>query len=342
MSLASYERQLNYAIEQISDHPFGFYKVSSTFCSSSAFSQLDFEIEAYRCDSGLRRLKPLTVKDLFKVEAVDPAFTSVLKFIVNGRNHLWPPSTSASTKHSEKEVMLSLCSNIFTPLSSEVILEKTYAKFLEKKRGPVPLQTGYIGMGSTDTWHGTPDARVRGTDLVWLIASEDPADEFLVSEDSDDKSDGTATPTEVEGKVVTREANLMQTVGTCVVSSFTATSRHPDKLAMVPTILIDGNQFLVCLYHCEKDVLLISDRKLLATKGHMSRSGLALLWLVINHRLFLQELPTGVTKYPALIKSQLETSGRLCHFTSLTSTTMNWHSARALKKVKYGDLPFEM
>jgi hypothetical protein len=295
---------------------------------------LDFNIEAHIDDSGLFRVG-LKVQDLFKVEAVDPAFTAALKFIVNGRNHFWPPSTS--TKHSEKEMMVSLCSNIFLPLSSEVILENTYTPFLEKTRGPVPLQTGHIGMGSTHTWHGTPDARVRGTDLVWLNASDYPDDEFLVTEGSDDESAGTAT--KVEGKLVAKEANLMQIIGTCVVSSFTAHSRHPNKLAMVPTILIDTDQFLVCLYHCEKDVLMISDTKLLATKGHLSRSGLALIWLVINHRLFLQELPTAATKYPALIKSQLETSGSLCHFTSLTHTTVNWHSARPLRKVKNRDLP---
>ena len=219
--------------------------------------------------------------DLFKVEAVDPAFTSALKFIVNGRNHFWPPPSS-STKHSEKEAMLSLCSDIFLSLSSEVILENTYKIFLEKKRGPVLLQTGHIGMGTIHTWHGTPDARVRETDLVWLNASEDPEDQFLVTEGSDDESDGTAT--EVEGKLVAEEANLMQAIGTCVVSSFTAKSHHPNKLAMVPTILIDHNQFLVILYHCEKDMLMISDRKLLATNGHLSKSGLALLWLAINHR----------------------------------------------------------
>lgn len=257
---------------------FCFYKVSSTFCPTSAFSDLDFKIEAYTDDSGNYRVG-FKVEDLFKVEAMDPAFTSALKFITNGRNHFWPPSTP--TKHSEKELMVS-CSNIFLPLCSEVILENTYGTFLTKRKGPEVLQTGNIGMGTTNTWHGTPDARVRGTDLVWLNASEKPEDRFLVTEDSDDESDGTAT--EVEGKLVAREANLTQIIGTCVVSSFTSKSRHPDKLAMVPAILIDSNQFLVCLYHCEKDVLMITDSKLLATNGHLSRSGLALLWLVINYR----------------------------------------------------------
>jgi len=125
-----------------------FYKVSSTFCPSSAFSDLDFNIEVHIDDSSLFRVGP-PVKDLFKVEAVDPAFTSsALEFIVNGRNHFWPPSTSTSTKHSEKEMMVSLCSNIFLPLSSEVILENTYQIFLEKKRLPVPLQAGHI-----HDWH---------------------------------------------------------------------------------------------------------------------------------------------------------------------------------------------
>ena len=199
--------------------------MSSTFCPNSAFSNLDFNIEAYvHVDESNPFRVGLKVKDLFKVEAMDPAFTTALKFIVNGRNHFWPPYTS-TTKHSEKDVMVSLCSEIFLPLSSEVIMEKTYKTFLEKTR-PVPLRTDHIGMGSTNTWHGTPDARVRGTELIWLKASED---KYLVTEWSDE-SDGTAT--EVEGKLVAKEANLMQVIGTCVVSSFTAKSNHPEKLAM--------------------------------------------------------------------------------------------------------------
>lgn len=95
--------------------------------------------------------------------------------------------------------------------------------------------------------------------LVWLNASENPEDEFLVTEGSDDESDdgSDGTATNLEGKLDKKEANLMQLVGTSVVSSFTAKSCHPDKLAMVPTTLIDHNQFLVCLYHCEKDALII-------------------------------------------------------------------------------------
>lgn len=226
----------------------------------------------------------VSVNDLFKVEAVGPEFTSALKFITSAKKHLWPPTslTLTSTKPKrEKNVMVTLCSEIFLQLSNEVTLESMYRSFLTKGP-PVPLQAGPIGMGAPNTWHGTPDARVRGTSIVSLQRSEDCYQVREFSDDESDTSDGTAT--EVEGKLVFGENNLIQAIATCVVSSFTAKTRHPDMQAVVPTIIIDEENFRVCLYDCERDVLLISNKKLLATKGHLSRSGLAFLWLVINHR----------------------------------------------------------
>ena len=70
----------------------------------------------------------------------------------------------------------------------------------------------------------------------------------------------------------------------CVVASFTETSLHSEQQGLVPTLLIDDKQFRVCLYDSEKDVLLLSDPKPLATKGGLSRSAMTLLWLVFNHR----------------------------------------------------------
>ena len=136
------------------------------------------------------------------------------------------------------------------------------------------LQVDDIGLGSVHTWHGTPDARVRGTDVVWRRASENKiVVEDVVSEE--EGSDGATT--EVEGKVLATEVNLVQAIATCVVASFTAKSRHPEKQTLVPIILIDKTQFCVCLYAFENDILPLH------TKGGLSRSGMALLWLVINH-----------------------------------------------------------
>ena len=92
------------------------------------------------------------------------------------------------------------------------------------------LQVDDIGLGSVHTWHGTPDARVRGTDVVWRRASENKiVVEDVVSEE--EGSDGATT--EVEGKVLATEVNLVQAIATCVVASFTAKSRHPEKQTLV-------------------------------------------------------------------------------------------------------------
>ena len=119
---------------------------------------------------------------------------------------------------------------ILVPLSSEVVLENRYSTILLRQLTPV--QTGEIGLGSMYTWHGTPNARVRGTDVVLLRASEDKrvvedvdSEDDVVSEE--EGSDGATT--EVEGKVLATETNLVQAIATCVVAAFTAKSRHPDK-----------------------------------------------------------------------------------------------------------------
>lgn len=72
----------------------------------------------------------------------------------------------------------------------------------------------------------------------------------------------------MEEEVLSKEANLPQAVGTCVVAPFTGKGCHPEHKALVPTALIDEKQFRICLYDCDKDVLLISTSKLLATKEH--------------------------------------------------------------------------
>ena len=120
---------------------------------------------------------------------------------------------------------------------------------------------------------------MRGAEVVYRRETDET---YEVSQaPSDDESDAATT---VEAKVMTKDANLHQAVGTCVVSSFTKKSLHPGLKALVPTIFIDEKQFRVCLYDSEKDILLISKSKCLATNGGLSRSGMALLWLTLNHR----------------------------------------------------------
>jgi hypothetical protein len=140
-------------------------------------------------------------------------------------------------------------------------------------------------MGSLTTWHGTPDIRVRGVEFVVKDVSEREKNDIeteMCDSGGETTSDGGSTPIEVKYSYMA--SNLPQTIATCVISSFTERSLHPHKQIVVPTILMAREQFRVCLYDCERDVLLISEPKLLATKEQLSRSAVAFLWLVINHR----------------------------------------------------------
>ena len=275
-AMDEWKEHFHYAMESVNEIPFVLHYVTTNFDSTTAFSDSSFQLAAYADDRLTRRLG-LTVSELFTV-ALKPEHAEALTFIMHSRRQVWP--LQPNVKKREQQVVVELASQILLPLSrtTEVLLEKRYSR-LPKPDG---LRCAYLGMGSVYTWHGTPDVRVRGAEVV--VESVDEGDEVEVDTDSDESHTSDGATTNLEAKVLYSVANLPQVITTCVVSSFTEKNCHPDKQALLPTILMDQNQFRVCLYDCEKDVLLISDYKLLATKGGLSSSGLAFLWLVINHR----------------------------------------------------------
>ena len=258
--------------------------MTSDFRPKSSFSRVEFVLGVH---SDGRRQLALHFNTLFKVEA-KPEFDEALKFIRNSRKHLWPSfhpdpnfrfNPDPNFKQSEKNLMLDVSSEILVPLCKEVTLEKTMRPMMAgiKMAG---IKFSKIRLGTLDTWHGTPDMRVRGgVHLVHQKVEEGEDTLAITAVDSDYESvssDGMTTTIE--------DSTLPQVVATCVVSSFTESSLHPDKPALVPTILIDEERFRVCLYDCKKDVLLISNAKSLSTKGGLSQSGMALLWVVLNYR----------------------------------------------------------
>lgn len=280
-----YERSLHLALERINSKiNFILHTVTSDFCSKSSFSRVEFELTAH--NDGTNQLG-LDFNTLFKVEAKQQ-YSEALKFIHTSRHHLWPPfHPDPKFKKSEKNVMMHICSEILVPLCGEVNLEMRYLDEVLKKPMLAGIKCSHIGMGSVSTWHGTPDARVRGG--VEVVHRKEEGDPFVIqeSDESDDESESVSSDgmtTTIEGKILSSDANLPQVISTGVVSSFTEKSIHPDQPALVPTILIDEKVFRVCLYDSKKDVLLISVPKFLATKGRLSQSGMALLWVVLNHR----------------------------------------------------------
>ena len=105
--------------------------------------------------------------------------------------------------------------------------------------------------------------------------------------DSDDDLDPDPPSHDIslEGKLrIVDRANLPQLVSTCVVNSFTEARLNPKLNPVVPTILFDRFTFMICLYDCLNDILLISDPRPLTTKHGISRTAMLLLWLTVNHR----------------------------------------------------------
>ena len=105
-------------------------------------------------------------------------------------------------------------------------------------------------------------------DAVWIDLSS-TRNAVLKGDNSrrtsnDEESDGMTS--NIEGKMSFRVASLPQLVSMNVVSSFTKHNLHPDKIAMVLSILFGKHHFRVCLHHCEKDILLISSEVSLTQK----------------------------------------------------------------------------
>ena len=117
--------------------------------------------------------------------------------------------------------------------------------------------------------------------------------------------------TVVEAKVMIGH-NLSQLVRTCVVSSFMENSLYPHLETMVPTILIGLLKYQVCLYCCKHDLLLILCGVYIAAEAKtsrqavISRTAMLFLWVVINHRRFLnpkalQYLPDPANRWKSTI-----------------------------------------
>jgi hypothetical protein len=285
---AKYKRRFEYAIDRLDvDFHFVFHRASTGFCSKSALSDLNFELTAYANDSGTARFG-IKFKQMVTLESLnEEQHFDYLGWINSCKNHPWPIVHCESHKVTENSVMLDLCRSILVPLSREVILERKFGLFFSRQpRMPSCddyIKVDDIGMGVLDTWHGTPDLRVRGSEVLY---SGDLYDDEISANNSDDESvagsDGATS--NWEGKVLARDKNLPQAVGTCVVSSFTEKSLHPGKNPLVPCILIDKEKFRVILYDCESDFLLITDPKPLSTKSNLSQSSMVFLWIIINHR----------------------------------------------------------
>ncbi len=53
---------------------------------------------------------------------------------------------------------------------------------------------------------------------------------------------------------------------------------------MVPILFVNGTKLQVVMYHCQQDVLLLSDQVVYRTHSRLDSFGLLVAWLAVNHR----------------------------------------------------------
>ena len=244
-------RSLDFALKRV-ETPFFACKLVEV----STFSSCDFCVELHEVGTADSRTVAISFSDLFDVD-LKTEDDDAVKFIYRCSEIEWPCRHLLSCVHksfgfveSERTILIDVCTNILLPLCNEVILDWRYEESLSIMQQHLPTLTcGAIGLGTLETWHGTPDGRVREGEVHLLCSKTDKGDAG-----SDEESNGTG----FEGKISISKADLPRVVAMSVVSAFTEHTLHPDMSAMVPCILFGKNQFRVCLYHCERDILLLS------------------------------------------------------------------------------------
>ena len=318
---------------------FGVYEVTECFSPRALFSDIDLEI-AMRGRLQLESLVHFNCEILTKANSdeADVAAVEMLLPLLTTRVKLHVDSDSL-----ENVVMRELIKSVLHPLSTETIMEKKYRTWIEDEfpHRPRSLLTGFLGMGSKDTWHGQPDARIRGSSPVLEVD--------VVGFDDEDEAETDAATTPVEGK--RKAKKLSQSIATTVVSSFTEKKLHPSENALVPSILINCRYVRVLLYDCQKDVLLISAPvDLVNNRQHVIKSTILFLWLFINHRyiiinydikaksllsffmcnsrLFLGTIGDNLPQ--SSIHKRLEYDKRLNSFRSLREKCINWNPGRGV------------
>ena len=277
-AFSSLKTKMLYTMAVVDEIPFIPHHLSSSAFCKCLFSDAKFNLEVYK--TGEKKQAAFYVKDLFHAEITETHRTA-LEFIYRSRSVLWDYPKQPKQKTLESNITLDLCSQILQHISkpNEIILETAAYKCLLEKTPLRGIRHGYTGIGSLETWHGSPDLLVRGTSFV-VTSMGDVEDE----DESDDEPESDGTSSMLEIKSVVRNSHLPQAISTCITFSFTEHNLHSQMNPAVPTILMDGTRFRVVLYDCIMDVLLISPFYDLCKAGRLSSTAVTFLWLVINHR----------------------------------------------------------
>ena len=127
------------------------------------------------------------------------------------------------------------------------------------------VKTKDIGIGTPETWHGSPDMRLEATSVEGV--------NVIVARN--DTNIAPSTSVYVEGKVKQRKV-VSQVVATAVVASYTNNAVHHQPMTAV--VVMCKRKLCVCMYNCVEDILLYSD------EVPLTEVGVALLWVMLHYR----------------------------------------------------------
>ena len=215
-------------------------------------------------------------------------------------------------KNETEAVVIKDLACALVPLCKNIYTDKDYGI-----NSPLVISS-CIGIGSRDTWHGSPSSNVN----------------VIVSETMDKY---------VEGK-----ETISQVVAMAVVASFTNFNLY--KVPMTSVVIMCKRKLRVCMYNCESDTLLYSD------EVPLTEVGVALLWAMLHFRYVRHVCPHTFILYTLYREFEIKGSAfseefqsKIPHylsrgdndplgkFRSLKLTNINWTSRNRTEEGEEGE-----
>lgn len=143
----------NYA--KFKDHAFKVSKVDKFFYAAASFSDAKFALSVFQEDGS-----DVTVSfsQLFPIDGIT-CEEKVVKFMKECGEKNWPKVKG--------NVMVDLAQKVLVPLFGSVVFESVYADLVKNIDN---VDAKDIGIGSKSTFHGMPDMRLPGLDVLTSVS----------------------------------------------------------------------------------------------------------------------------------------------------------------------------
>lgn len=166
---------LESTLSLVKDHVFNFYSVGH-FCPISVFSRIDFELQSHGHFIATSKLFNLsTITDKLTNPELQKSFKNMVSMCHDPGIDLSFVSSKANEKSTFKEIVY----NVLSKLGNVVMDKQSYGAVKEdddqsSSGRSTNVYSDWLGLGTPQTWHGYPDARIRiGSNDMTVISSTD-------------------------------------------------------------------------------------------------------------------------------------------------------------------------